>query len=614
MQVEKHDNGGSRAHDRQAILDLIDDNGLTVHFQPIFSSVDGSVYGYEALTRIKQYSPFASISELFQKAKQTEIISNLDVRCRENAIRQAVARGIRDRNAYLFINICPETLVDRAHRDGLTDEYVDRWGFQKEHIILEITEESAIDKFTIFKKAVDYYRRKGYKIAIDDFGAGYGGMKMLSIIEPDYVKIDRHFISNIDKANTKYNLVECIATACHRLGIRVIAEGIERAEELDTVINMDIEMLQGFYLKEPYPTLNGDRLSMPLPPRRRIAARCGQDNHCDVGAIARKVAPTHPEASVLDTFSRFIKNPDLRSLPVVEGERIVGMLHRSRFLENHILGKYGYGFALNQYKTVGLLMERHFLLIEANAGLEEAAQKLQSRASGFRHEDICVTKNGKYYGTLSVTVLLDALTEKTLVLAKGSNPLTGLPGNEFIQREIDRKLSQGMHFDVCYIDIDNFKPYNDHYGFEKGDHVIKTLAHIISDAVEIDGNDFDFVGHIGGDDFIVITRPKHSVSACNTIIAGFETLLPEFHNASDCTQRFYISHNRKGEQETFRLLSLSIGIVSTEFCKIESYAQLASIATEVKMAAKAREGSVIIRDRRFMGMPSRELRGEAEKS
>jgi EAL domain-containing protein (putative c-di-GMP-specific phosphodiesterase class I) len=339
MGEEKYENGGNRAHDRQVILDLIDGNSLTVHFQPIFSSSDGRVYGYEALTRMKQASSFASISELFQKAKQTEIISSLDVRCRENAISHAVAQGVQDRGAYLFINICPETLVDSAHRAGLTDEFAERWGFQKERIILEITEESAIEKFSIFKRAVDYYRKKGYKIAIDDFGAGYGGMKMLSIIEPDYVKIDRHFISNIDKANTKYNLVECIATACHKLGIRVIAEGIER-EELDTVINMDIAMLQGYYLKEPSPTLNGDRISMPLQPKHRFASRSSQDPHCCAGAIARKVVPTHPDASVLDTFSRFIQNPNLRSLPVVEGERIVGMLHRSRFLENHILGKF----------------------------------------------------------------------------------------------------------------------------------------------------------------------------------------------------------------------------------------------------------------------------------
>ncbi len=587
---------------RHAILNLISRKALTIYFQPIYKARDGIVYGYEALTRIQGESPFANISDLIQKAKLTDTISTLDIHCRENAIRHAIEQGIRDRDAYLFINICPETLVDSAHRNGLTDEYAERWGFQKEHIILEITEESAIHKFTIFKQAVDYYRKRGYKIAIDDFGAGYGGMKMLSIIEPDYVKIDRHFISNIDKENMKYNLVDCIVTACHRLGIRVIAEGIERGEELNTVVNMDIELLQGYYLKKPSLILNGDRISIPLPKSQRFSALCFQENNCFVGAIAQKIVPTHPDASVLDTFSRFIKNPELRGLPVVEGNRVVGMLHRSRFLENQILGKFGYGFALNQYKTVGHLMEQRFLIIEANTALEEAAQKIQSRKSEFRYEDICITKNGKYFGTLPISILLDAITEKSLLLAKGSNPLTGLPGNEFIQREINKKLSQSMHFDVCYIDIDNFKPYNDHYGFEKGDSAIKTLAHIIADTITADQNDFDFVGHIGGDDFIVITRPQNSLLTCKKIISHFENHLLEFHESSDHERGFYLSHTRRGEEEGFRLLSLSIGIMGTEFNKIESYAQLASIATEVKKSAKSQTGSSIVRDRRRFEM------------
>lgn len=162
-----------------------------------------------------------------------------------------------------------------------------------------------------------------------------------------------------------------------------------------------------------------------------------------------------------------------------------------------------------------------------------------------------------------------------------------------------------MHFDVCYIDIDNFKPYNDHYGFEKGDVVIKTLACIIEESIKTDGFDFSFVGHIGGDDFIVIIPPQISIPACEKIIASFEATLPASHDSEDYNRRCYVSKNRKNEEETFNLLSLSIGIVSTEVHKIKSYAQLASIATEIKKAAKIQSAlsgaSSIARDRRLMG-------------
>jgi EAL domain-containing protein (putative c-di-GMP-specific phosphodiesterase class I) len=141
--------------------------------------------------------------------------------------------------------------MDPTHRVGITDELADKWSISKERIVLEITEETAIRNCKLFKDTIVYYKKRGYKIAIDDFGAGYGGLKMLSIIEPDFIKIDRHFISNIDKAAVKFNLVDSIASACHRLGIKVIAEGIEQGEELKVVMNMGIELLQGYYLAHP---------------------------------------------------------------------------------------------------------------------------------------------------------------------------------------------------------------------------------------------------------------------------------------------------------------------------------------------------------------------------
>jgi diguanylate cyclase (GGDEF)-like protein len=202
---------------------------------------------------------------------------------------------------------------------------------------------------------------------------------------------------------------------------------------------------------------------------------------------------------------------------------------------------------------------------------------------------------------VDITLLLDAITERNMILAKDCNPLSGLPGNHFIQREITRRITQNMHFDVLYIDIDNFKPYNDHYGFEKGDTVLKALAGIISDVLAShDANSFNFAGHIGGDDFIVIIRPQIAIPVAEKIIDEFERLRTEFHSSDDCNQGCYRALDRHGETRTFGLLSISIGIVSTEVVKIESYPQLASIASEVKKAAKKISGSSIVRDRRMI--------------
>jgi diguanylate cyclase (GGDEF)-like protein len=163
-------------------------------------------------------------------------------------------------------------------------------------------------------------------------------------------------------------------------------------------------------------------------------------------------------------------------------------------------------------------------------------------------------------------------------------------------------LFQNIQFDICYIDINHFKPYNDHYGFEKGDMVIKTLASVIQESTascRLDG--INFIGHIGGDDFIVSTHPKSSIELSKKIISCFEKRLPDLHGMEDYRKGNYLSKNRKGKEEMFDLLSISIGIVGTEVNKIDSYAQLASLSTEMKKAAKMQSGFSIVKDRRVIG-------------
>lgn len=246
----------SRGNERQAVLEILDSDCLTSYFQPIVFSGNGEIYGYEALTRIRGENIFGSIQGLFKTAIQTGTISSLDVECRENAISLAAGFGLGQDAKHLFINVCPETLMDTAHRPGITDELAEKWRIPKKNIVLEITEESSIHNYDLFMNSITYYRKKGYTIAIDDFGAGFGGLKMLSIIEPDFVKIDRHFISFIDRMSVKKNLVDSIVYACRRMGIGVIAEGIEREEEFRELKNLGVELFQGYYISKPQPVLD----------------------------------------------------------------------------------------------------------------------------------------------------------------------------------------------------------------------------------------------------------------------------------------------------------------------------------------------------------------------
>lgn len=584
--------------DRERICELVDANALAIHFQAIYSVSERQPYGFEALTRIRAENPFFSIDELFQKAVATGVISALDMQCRENAFEAAAGLGLTKKGCRLFLNFCPETLLYPAHRAGLTDQLAEKWSIPKESIILEITEQEAIRNYGLFKQSIEHYRERGYQIAIDDFGAGYGGLKMLSIIEPDFVKIDRHFISDIDKSIVKHNLVDSIATACHRIGIKVIAEGVEQAEELKVILDMGIDLVQGFLLHRPSasppegrPAFPASHSSLPIPNEQMV-----------IGDLARPVEPIRPDEQVMHAFQRFIDDPSLRGLPVVDEGRVCGMLGRWRFLENRMLGRFGYGFALNSYKTVEGILGPNFLLVAASSPLEEVARKIGTRREEHLYDDICIDKCGKYLGTVPVSALLDAMTERSLSQARGTNPLSGLPGNEFIQSQIQKLLTQNMHFDVCYLDIDHFKPFNDCCGFEKGDQVIRRLGEIAVAALQgQNGGGFGFVGHIGGDDFILVCRPRHSIPICEQIVREFEAVRPLFHNPETMAACGYLAEGREGEERFFGLLSLSIGIVSTEVHRAGSVAEIASLASEVKKAAKMQKGSTIVRDRRLNG-------------
>jgi len=179
-----------------------------------------------------------------------------------------------------------------------------------------------------------------------------------------------------------------------------------------------------------------------------------------------------------------------------------------------------------------------------------------------------------------------------------ANPLTRLPGNVSILRELQKRIDEQSPIAVCYVDLDKFKAYNDKYGFEHGDEVIKETARILIRTTKDKGNPADFIGHIGGDDFVVITTPQKSDILCSDIISNFDQVSPYFYNDEDKKAGFITTKDRQGQEQKIALLSISIGVVSNEKRKISHLAEIGEVGAELKKQAKAIDGSAYVKDQR----------------
>jgi diguanylate cyclase (GGDEF)-like protein len=180
-----------------------------------------------------------------------------------------------------------------------------------------------------------------------------------------------------------------------------------------------------------------------------------------------------------------------------------------------------------------------------------------------------------------------------------ANPLTRLPGNVSIMNEITRRIENKLLFAVCYIDLNKFKSYNDKYGFKHGDEVIRETARILIRQVQKTGNPDDFIGHIGGDDYVIVTTPEVSDLLCQKVIEDFDATAPEFYNETDRKNGYIVGFDRKGHEQRFGLLSISIGVVTNESRKIEHVAQIGEIGAELKSYAKTKDTSSYVKDNRI---------------
>ncbi|KFZ36816.1 D-glycero-D-manno-heptose 1-phosphate guanosyltransferase [Shewanella mangrovi] len=558
--------------DEAALLDsILNAEAIEVHFQPIVNIAAGRIHGYEALSRGPASSPLHTPFHLFGAAERNARLSELETLCRSAAIQQFSQRQLPGK---LFINISPKALLDPDYPKGQTLRIAQQLGYSPSQIVIELSEQYPAEDIDLLKSCLDHYRNQGFQVALDDLGAGYSGLRLWSELAPDYVKIDRHFIDRIDQFPVKQEFVRSIVELCQSLTCKVIAEGIETDAELAILRRLGISLCQGFLLgrpaTHPAPTIQLQNHHAPLlqQPRYNESAEC----LCEI-------SETLPPTTRLKALSQhFMQRPALQAVAVIDGDKALGLVYRQSLLE---LFSTPYGRALHENHPITNIMDADVLMVEASEPLSHVSYQLTSDDNRYIAQQFIILRHGKFLGIGHTRDLLQRITEQRIQTARHANPLTELPGNVPIQQELQRLANSQTPFYLAYFDLNNFKPYNDVYGFAKGDEVIRDTANLLRRfGLQ------QFIGHVGGDDFVMIGTAERMVEDCQRILHEFERLKQRYFLDEHWQQQQFSAKDRQGQQCLHGLVSLSVGILPPELTFGADETQLSTLSAYAKKQAK----------------------------
>ncbi|UZP68049.1 GGDEF domain-containing protein [Desulfovibrio mangrovi] len=560
-------------------------------YQPIVSFPSGDIMAWEALSRGPEQSPFRSPDILFDLAEEMGMLFALERVCRENAIVRADALA---ENQKLFLNIHPRTLTDPGFTPGSTREIIEKVGLKPENIVLEITERHSIRDFSLFYKTLDHYRGQGFQVAIDDAGTGYSGLSTIAELKPNFIKIDMSLIRNIDRDPVRRALLETIVAFADKIDSKVIAEGIETQEEASTLLQIGTHFGQGYYLGRPtYPKQQTTiDLSAIRPANQPIALR-STGYSVPVGSYAKPVNIVSPDTLVSEIREYFEENNLNSSIAVTANDEPVGLImeyHLNRQLSAQ------YGLALYYKRPAKSVMDASPLIVDENTPVEATAQMAMQRSQLQAYDDVIITKKGKLLGLVTVQTLLNVLAQAQVELAKGTNPLTGLPGNVALENEIECRLRSEARFALIYADLDNFKAYNDTYGFKNGDRIILLLADILTWAIRRHGIRGDITAHIGGDDFVCVLDRNKAERICRAVTRCFKRLVRNCYSPHDREKGWILARGRDGVEREFPLVSVSLAVIDCQgSCSLQ---EIGERAAQMKHFAKSIPGNVYVVDRR----------------
>ncbi|MCA1927731.1 MAG: EAL and GGDEF domain-containing protein [Calditerrivibrio sp.] len=561
--------------------------------QPIVSTISGKLHGVELLIRGVEKLGFNSIDDFFNAAYKDMVMVPLEKALREKAISK-VSKINNYKNIVVFYNYDHRIMEMPDYHFGFTEDILSKYGINYANWCLELTEKLNYNFTSVYNKVLIRAKKSGFKFAIDDFGAGYSNFELLYHSEPDYVKLDKFLIRDINKDVKKSSLNSAMIRMAKSLGITVIAEGVETEEEYYYLKALDVDMIQGYFVQKP--TVNVEEIQEKYEVIESLYIGDKRNKPKPNGYLKDEIdfiKPIEHDKTLMDVLDYF-KNSSYDFIPIVDNNyKPVGIIVE-KDLREYIYSPFGRELLtskLHKKKMTEFIRKNPSIDIRSN--IEDALNLVVNYSS----LGIFITDDSKYLGFISNIAMLKILNDIRIKQAFETNPLTGLPGNTLITESINGAMKDENNFYYAvYFDFDNFKPFNDKFGFRIGDRAIKAF----SDILRRHSNNNIFAGHIGGDDFFMMI--KSSESNCEFIMKFLSRIRREFldftssfYSLEDIANQSYTSVDRYGNIREFKLLDVSSSIIEipNRKCNLqESY--FSKIIAELKKVAKANEDKVVI--------------------
>ena len=538
---------------------------LDYAFQPIIYAQSGKLYAVEALLRNVQDIPnITTIDELFDLVFSNDYLYEFDLLLRQKAIKKFA--NINIPNLKLFYNLDNRIIYNKNYSSGNTQKILTKYNLSKDKIIFELSEKGTSIEQNALSTMLQRYKQSGYSIAIDDFGIGVSGLKLLYFSEANIIKIDRFFISNIDQDSKKKLFCSSIIDMAHIMGMQVIAEGVETQKEFYTCKDIGADFIQGFLVQKPTKNINeikpiyNDISNLILDDKREDQNKFIDEQFID------KIEPLPVNSSLYDIILHFKKNTDHNFVPIIDEFRyFLGIIYESD-IKKISYSQYGLSLAQNQnFSTTLLKYLKPALSVEMAWGIDKI---LEMYNLNFQNSlGIFITNSDKYLGFINLNSLLTMSYKRNIEIATNQSPLTKLPGNNQIEKFIANSFRniQINTTHIIYFDFNDFKPFNDIYGFRQGDRAILIFSELLQKRYPKNS----FIAHIGGDDFFVGLTDftfEDVFELTLDIQNEFKYSAKNLYSNEDKELGYIVSKDRFGTTRNFNLLSVSCAIVEIN-CK-----------------------------------------------